>query len=141
MRNIAPSDVLECVKYVAISHASKYRFERLPKHQIHPQIRLPLICALFRLIDGCDLSPARANSVLYEILMAFDPLNDESKDVWNAHFAIAAVVFNNHRVVVSSRDRLLSSRLTDHLQQDLEHINEILQSYHFPSFSVNVRNV
>lgn len=137
------SDIFECVKYIAISHASKYNFKRLPQHQIHPRIRLPLVCALFRLVDGCDLMPTRTNPVLYDVLMAYDPLNSESVDVWQAHFSTVGLVFINHHITISSTNRVRSSLLTDHLKEDLTAINGVLQSapYDFPAFSVDVRKV
>ena len=135
------SDIMACVKYLAVSHSSDYDFDLLPKHPIPPKIRLNLICALFRLIDGCDLLPARANRVLYEILMKFDPMDKQRQRFWKAHFSIKGVVFQKNKMTISTEDDLVSKPLTDHLIEDLDEINKILIKNGFPAFSIRIQKV
>lgn len=135
------SDMFACVKYLAVSHSSNYDFNHLPRHAIHPRIRLDLVCALFRLIDACDLMPSRAYRVLYEILMRYDPLGRKSQKIWKAHFNIKSVVFKNNQIVISSKNLSLTKPLIDHLKRDIVAINEILRRHGLSDFSVDEKKV
>lgn len=139
------SDLWTCVKYVSISHSSTYEFSDLPLHPINPNVRLNLICALFRMVDGCDLTQTRANPMLYKILMRYDPLDIKSQTIWKAHFNIKGVVFEKHGrsvlILISSKRSATTNVLTDHLKDDLVKINQILGQYKFPEFKVDVRAV
>lgn len=106
-----------------------------------------MICALFRLIDGCDLKQTRANKNLYKILMQFDPLSKKSQAVWKAHFNVKGLVFKKCQkaieITISSKNCAITNLLTDHLQRDLVSINVILRDkrYKFPQFRVAVNSV
>lgn len=142
IENKVGSDFFACTQFAAVSHSSGYKLRRLPKQTFHPKVRLPLICALFRLIDGCDLTQSRANPTLFDILRSFKEINEESARVWRGHSAIAAVTFSQHRIVVSTSNRRKSDKLTNHLKRDLNNeINGVLREYKFPSFSIDVRRI
>lgn len=135
------SDIMECVKYLALSHSSNYHLEQLPKHKIHSNVRLDLTCAIFRLIDGCDLMPERANPVLYDILMKYDPLEPDSQEIWHAHSNVAGVVFEKNAIVISTRNKSSTNVLTEHLREDLKDINRVFCVYGLPKFQVRVKKV
>jgi len=135
------SDIMTCVRYLALSHSSSYDLSDLPNHPIHSRIRLDLICALFRLVDGCDLMPSRANKVLFETIMEFDRMGNQSQRIWKAHLNIRGVVFKGSQIIISSRNPTISDRLTSHLARDLGAINEVLRRHNFTQFSVVVKKV
>ncbi len=84
------------------SHSSWYDLANIPTRPIHSKVNLLKVCAVFRLLDGCDLSSERIK-VVYEILEKYRLLSDEtSKKFWEAHLEIVSVVFvdeqSNHKL-------------------------------------------
>ena len=129
-------DMLKCVKFVVISHSSSYDLKNIPSEPIHSKIRLRLICAIFRLMDGCDITSARTKKVLYELLKAYKLLDDESMKFWEAHRSISSVVFERKEIVIDCDDVDKAELLVKHLENDLEKINQTLAEEQFPIFAV-----
>lgn len=129
-------DILKCVEFIALSHSSNYKLRNLPTDPIHSNIRLMLVCAIFRLIDECDITSARTKKVLYELLKAYNLLDAESIKFWKAHRTISSLVFEREKIVVYSVDLNAADLLVKHLESDLQEINRGLAAEKFPTFKV-----
>ena len=57
-----------------------------------PEIRLKLICPIFRLADTCDQSSRRVKVLLFKILVKERLLDEETKKIWNAHLNVENIV-------------------------------------------------
>jgi uncharacterized UPF0160 family protein len=131
-------DIVKCLKFVIKNHSSKCDLNAITKDPIHPKIRLRLICAIFRLIDGCDVTSARTKPVLYKLLRAYDLLNQDSVEYWEAHLTISSAVFKKEEIIIDCDDPTTAKKLTDHLEKEINRINLILNQERFPEFTVKI---
>jgi len=86
-----------------------------------------MICAIFRLIDACDISRARVRPIVYDILNDHNLIDKESKKWWEAHINITSVVFNKGYIDVAVKDEIKAKVLINHLRRDLRSINRELE--------------
>jgi len=129
IRSIIDKDFLTCISYMIISHQHDFEFDSIPRAPIHHRVRLPLLCAIFRLLDACDISASRVNPNLFDILTENDLLEEDNRNYWEAHSKIVSVVFNGEYIDVLVEDEEVASILTDHLEKDLESINKVFEEY------------
>lgn len=141
LEDILGSDILKCLKFVVISHSSNYCLEQVPKEPLHPNIRLRLICAIFRLLDGCDITSARTKRVLYEILKAYNLLDQKSKKFWEAHRSISSAVFEGDTIKIDCDNTDTAELLIEHLEKDLREINRIFSEERFPTFRIEAVSI
>jgi hypothetical protein len=137
IHSIVSLDLITCIKYVILSHQHSYPFEKIPEKPIHPKIRLKLICSLFRLIDACDISAARVNQTLYNVLSEKKLIDEENKKWWDAHRDIVSVVFEKNNLVIYIEKENLTHLLIDHLEDDLKPINKVLKEYGYDTLQIN----
>lgn len=135
---ILGKDVFKCLKYVVKYHTSRTNLEEVPQHEIIPNVRLRLICAIFRLIDSCDITSARTSGVLYNVLTENGLLKDDSLPHWKAHLSIVSAVFQQRALVVDCDNKSDGELHTTHLKNDLEAINKIFKAEKFPEFQLAV---
>lgn len=126
-----------CVKNAILYHSSKENLNKVP-NGIHPKIRLPLICAVFRLLDGLDLSKSRTKDLLYDILIEYKKLDLESIPFWEAHMNIENVLIIGDKIKLNVYDADKVQLLSDHLSEDLEDINQIFVQYGLDSLTVEI---
>ncbi|MGE5556721.1 MAG: hypothetical protein ACM3UY_10780 [Methanocella sp.] len=138
LEDILGKDVFRCLKYVVKFHSSHTDLNLVPKHEIIPNVRLRLICAVFRLLDGCDITSARTTRVLYNLLAANGLLKADSIPFWKAHLSISSAVFQGNDLIVDCDNLEDAKLLTSHLEKDLVPINKILSEEKFPEFKFSV---
>jgi len=131
-------DVLACLKYVILYHQKEYELADIPIDPILPSVRTPLISAIFRLIDECDISSRRTSSVLYDIIMTHDPLGTRSAKHWQSHLSVSSIVFHNQEIIVDTEDPSKSEFLVKRIRKRLRKINGILVSYELPPLGLKV---
>jgi len=129
-------DLFTCLKYVIVSHSSTYNLRKIPKEPIHHKVNLRLICAVFRLLDGCDVTFSRSRPVLFEILRTYNLIDDKSVPIWEAHINIFSVTFKNNHIFIDYEDPKKSKISIEHLKKDLNEINKIFEKEEFPQLDI-----
>lgn len=79
----------KCLKSIILTHRKDTPFDDIP--ELYEGIKLKFLCAIFRLMDACDISSERCPRIVYEYIK--ESLNDTSKKYWKAHLNIASVSF------------------------------------------------
>jgi hypothetical protein len=138
LEDMLGKDVFRCLKFITKYHSSHADLAEVPRHAIIANVRLRLICAVFRLLDGCDITSARTTRVLYNLLTAHGLLKDDSLPYWKAHLTISSAVFQQRDLIVDCDSIEDAKLLTSHLEKDLEPINKILREEKFPEFKLSV---
>lgn len=136
LEDMVGDDLLACLKYMVLSHSSDYDLESIPREPIHANVRHRLICAVFRLLDGCELSSARTKRVLYEILKTYKKIKPEDAKYWEAHLSTLSVVFNGNTIFVMSKNLRKTRTLIKHLRKDLKEINRVFEEEGFPQLNI-----
>jgi len=136
--NIIDNDICTCLKFVIKYHSSNTVLAEVPKDKIHPKIRLPLVCAVFRLLDGCDITAKRIPPVLYSLLKTYDLLKPENLPFWEAHHNINSAVFQKTELIIDCDTVAPAQDIIDHLKEELIKINNVLKDEGFPQFTVRV---
>lgn len=113
-----------CLKYVILSHSSKYSIDSVPEN--HENIRLKLICAIFRLIDACEIYYVKCPRVVFEIIK--DSLDDTAIKYWEGHMNIISLKFKKPDIQLIVNDQNASQLLIDKLISEIESIRKIFES-------------
>lgn len=129
--------LFECLKYVIMSHSSWYDLSNIPTHPIHPKVNLLKVCAVFRLLDGCDLSSERIK-VIYEILEKYGLLSENSKKFWKAHLEIVSVIFRDNTVIINCKNQGSAEPLIKHFKDELDKINNAFHKANLPKLEVEI---
>jgi|GEM_PF-4499157 exopolyphosphatase/pppGpp-phosphohydrolase len=138
VQDMIGDDLLTCLKYIILSHPSSYDLNELPINPIHADVRLNLICAIFKLLDECELSSARVTHMLYDILKTFSKIRNNAVKYWEAHINIISVVFKNNVIYIGSKNPEKTKMLTDHFKKELRKVNKIFLKENFPMLHVKI---
>lgn len=138
LHDILGKDVFNHLKYIVKYHSSHTELTEVPQHKTIPDVRLRLICAIFRLIDGCDITSARTSKVLYNLLTENKLLEKNSLKHWKSHLSIVSAIFQQKDLVVDCDSKTDGSFAINHLKDDLEAINKIFRTENFPEFQLSV---
>jgi hypothetical protein len=102
-KEIGLKNYLEPLKIIVKFHSSGYKkngkkcdlnLSKVPNESFKISgdiIRLPMICAIFRLADACDIGEKRAYDVVYSLIK--DELDPTSKKHWESNNAIVDISF------------------------------------------------
>lgn len=132
------SDLLNCLKCIVLSHSSDYDLQRIQKEPIHDKVNLRAVCALFRLLDGCEISSARVSKPLYDILTSYNKIKRQHRKYWDAHISIISLVFRNNRIIIDSNNLSKTRLVSNHLKKDLREINRIFEEENLPQLTVEL---
>lgn len=127
------------IKNVILAHSSNYtKMDDIPLLTTlfsENDTRLRLISALFRLIDGCDITTSRVNLLLYNIKKG--DLPTENKKHWDAHRDIQNIVFDTeNKVVRVYTEGDVNNFLIDHLEDEFNSVSNILKDHDVPLLSI-----
>ena len=101
-----------------------------------PEIRLKLICPIFRLADACDQSSRRVKVLLFKILVKERLLDEETKKIWNAHLNVENIVIKGTLIEPRVYNLELAKRCIEDLCAELPPINQALSSAALPTFTI-----
>lgn len=127
------------IKTVILAHSSNYdKIDEIPLLATlfsENDTRLRLISALFRLIDGCDITTSRVDVLLYSITKVDLPL--ENKKHWDAHREIQNIVFDTENGVIQVyTEGNVDNFLIDHLEEEYNSVSHILIDHGIPLYSI-----
>jgi len=134
--------VLECVERIILRHPKSAEINDLQEYEIDGfEVKLPLLCALFRLADALDATYQRTPIITYEILCDLGVIDEKSKPYWRGHLSIDSVSFDRkaREIVVFTHDECASAQITGDLKKELTHISKVLRKYGFGFTSVRVK--
>jgi hypothetical protein len=136
-------DLLKCLELIVMAHSSNFTdLAAIRKGKINNKVNVRLMCAIFRLLDGCEISSARISSCLYAILIKNGLMKEEEEaKFWESHLNIIGLYFEGNRIVIDCEDTSKADLIISHLKDDLEKINEVFTDEGFPAFTVEVRDV
>lgn len=138
LRGMLGDDIVQCLKFVIKYHSSHENMDDIPKDVVCADIRLRLCCAIFRLLDGCDITSKRTHPILYKLLKAYHLIDPDNAKYWEAHLGISSAVFQKNKIVIDCNRRTNHALLTNHLSGDLKNINTILKEEAFPEFDLAI---
>jgi exopolyphosphatase/pppGpp-phosphohydrolase len=139
LSGIIGDDMLKCLEYIILYHSSDYDLTCIPREPLHYRVRLRLLCAIFRLLDGCELTSARTKRVLYEILKTYKKIKPKAKKFWEAHLSIVSLVFKGNDIVVDCKNIVKARVLIKHFQEELDKVNKIFKEEGFPQLNLRVK--
>ena len=137
--NYVTSRAYPLIKNVILAHSSNYnKIDEIPLLATlfsENDTRLRLISALFRLIDGCDITTSRVDVLLYNIKKG--DLPTENKLHWDAHREIQNIVFDTeNKVIRVYTEGDIDNFLIDHLEEEYNSVSNILKDHDIPLLSI-----
>jgi hypothetical protein len=135
------AEMLRCLKFIVLSHSSNYDLSKVATLKISPNVRIGLICAVFRLLDACEISAVRTSKILFDILNRNAKMGDDEKKYWESHLNIINIFFENNEIIIDCEDIEKTKISLNHLREDLEKINEVLRQYNLVTFTIKIVNI
>jgi len=134
------AQLFKALQIVILSHRSDFDLQTISEVPIHTNVNLKIVCAVFRLLDGCDITKARISNALYEVLKKYSPLSTCSEDNWESHKNIIGVMFLDKKIIIIIKDYQKAKLLTNDFIENLDIINEVFEENGIPSFVVEHKN-
>jgi hypothetical protein len=132
------ADLLKCLKLISLSHSSNFDLCGISKEKLHQKVRLRLICAIFRLLDACEISATRTSKTLFDILTRNNKISKGESKYWEGHLSIIGLFFENNEIILDCEDKEKPASIIKHLQKDLNDINKVFAEEKFPTFTIKV---
>lgn len=123
-----------CLKFIVTTHSKNGELDSVPV--TYEGIRLKFLCAIFRLMDACDITSERCPRIVYKYIES--TLSSESRKHWIAHLNIVSVSFYEGDICI---DLFETNEALDYIQneflKEIESTKEILSDNGI-SFEVKV---
>jgi hypothetical protein len=118
-------ELYTCLKYIVKYHSSKEHLCEVP--QKWGSIHLQKICAIFRVLDACDITEKKCPKGVYDIIInAVPPLKEDANQYWIAHMNIESLQFELPEITIYFRDyskcKLVILRLKDEINDEVRKI-------------------
>jgi hypothetical protein len=99
VREILGEELYTCLKYIVKYHSSDEDLKEVPKKW--GRIELQKVCAIFRLLDACDITEIKCPKGVYEIIkISTPPLSKTADEYWNAHMSIESLTFECPKIKI-----------------------------------------
>ena len=128
--NSLDSDLLFILEYVIESHSSSYDISTVPVKR--GVVRVRLICAIFRLLDACEITNFKCPSSVYAEIKD-DLKNDDGSvdkyaiEFWEGHMNIKDLGFFKPEIVIMVNKSRKSKKIVDRLVKEIESVQEIFR--------------
>jgi hypothetical protein len=144
--NSVDSDLLFILQNVIESHSSSYDISTVPAKR--GSVRVRLICAIFRLIDACEITnfkcPAQVFAEIKDDLKKDDGSMDEDAiEFWEGHMNIKDLGFFKPEIVILVNNSRKSKKIVNRLINEIESVQEIFREngIYVPVVKVRAREV
>jgi len=124
-----------CLSQIIIAHRKKYPIESVP--EMYDGIRLQLLCAIFRIMDGCEITYKRAPIAVFKEKKK--RMNAESIRVWEAHMSIREIGYKAPAILVDVTDANICADIIDDLKEEVESVQKTFERYKLEVPHVEVR--
>lgn len=118
-----PEKYVCCLKHIILAHRKNYSLIDVPDEC--DNVRLRMICAIFRLMDACDITRQRCPSAVYDIIKL--ELGDESNEIWKAHMNIKDLIYHKPNIIIYVDDINISKSLVDNLNCEISTIKSTFE--------------
>lgn len=132
--------LVRSLEEIILAHSSDFNLNSVSDDPIE-EIRLKIICSLFRLADACDISSLRVKRILLEILEEEGLLEEEHIKYWKSHLAIENITIKGTNIRKYVYDSDKAELYLSHFDNDLEKINKILREKGLPMFTQEIIKV
>lgn len=119
--NWMDNDLLVSLNDVIIGHSSNFNLNQVPIHR--GNVRVRLICAIFRLIDACEITNFKCPENVYREIK--NTLNSEAIEFWVGHINIRDVTFQKPLIEVHVNNRNKTKKIVDRLKNENLSIKKI----------------
>lgn len=127
-KHLLSSKDITCLKKVVESHSQDYDITDIPKKW--DEIRLQLICAIFRIIDAMEMDSHKCPKEVFDLIeKSQHPLDPSSRLYWIAHMNVQAVGFEYPEIVIGVEKRHESDLLINKLKKEIESVKYVLTDY------------
>jgi len=122
-----------CLNFIILSHRKKYDINTVP--ETIDIIRLKYLCAIFRLMDACDIARDRCPPIVYKYIK--ESLPADSQKYWESHLNIISVTFHGKDIVIDASD---PDKVEDYIEKEFkEEINTVSEILSKQGLQLNVK--
>ena len=133
-RSILGKDIVALLKWIAKAHSSKYPLKEVPQNCLN--VRLQLVCSIFRIMDASEIVYSKCPNEVYELIK--DDLGSESDKYWKAHMSVIGVGFKIPNIEIVVDDLEFSNILIEHLKEEIDSVRDVLDTNGIPVPRVKV---
>jgi hypothetical protein len=122
------TDLLIILQYVIESHSSSYKITTVPKKI--GAVRVRLICAIFRFLDGCEITnfkcPAPVFAEIKDDLINDDgSVDEDALEFWMGHMNIKYIGFSKPDINITVNDSRKSRNIISRLKKEIKSVQKI----------------
>jgi hypothetical protein len=118
-----------CMKYVILAHRARYQIESVP--EVYEGVRLRLICAIFRLMDACEICYKKCPEDVFNVISR--SLRGKSRTIWIGHMNILSLKYRNPNIVILVNEQDKCQFIIDDLKTEIGTIAETFQNNGLPA--------
>jgi len=128
--NSLDPDLLFILGYVIESHSSSYDISTVPENR--GSVRVRLICAIFRLLDACEITNFKCPAQVYyeikdDLKNPDGSVDTDAIEFWEGHMSIKDLVFVKPEIVIIVNKARKSKNITDRLVKEIESVQKIFR--------------
>jgi hypothetical protein len=128
--NSIDSDLLFILQNVIESHSSSFDIMTVPAKR--GAVRVRLICAIFRLLDACEITNFKCPALVYaeirdDLRNDDDSVDTDAIEFWEGHMNIKDLGFFKPEIVVLVNQARKSRKITDRLVNEIMSVQEIFR--------------
>lgn len=118
-------ELYTCLKTIVKYHSSKEHIEEVPKEW--GRVKLQKICAIFRILDACDITEKKCPKGVYDIIMKGEyPLDKEANNFWQAHMNIQSLQFERPKIKIFLQNLEICELVVNRLIREIETVKTVL---------------
>jgi hypothetical protein len=132
-------EFLTSLKFIVETHSttnSPYPITEVPTEW--GEVRLRLLCAIFRIMDACDITDANCPRVVYQVIQS--TLGEESNRYWQAHLNIEKLTFRYPHITVYVDNIEACRFLIEHLDEEIQTVRSVFEDYSITVPIVEIRS-
>jgi len=124
------NDLLFILKDLIESHSSSYDIDMVPVKR--GQVRVRLICAIFRLIDACEITNFKCPSAVFaeikdDLKKDDGTIDTEAIEFWEGHMTIKDIGFFKPEIVIIVNNSRKSRKIIERLKNEIESLQMIFR--------------
>lgn len=138
IKDILSHESFRYLKIIVLSHSSSYDLENLFRYS---DLRLVLLCCIFRIADECDHSSERVSELVFDIYKELDLLDSEQEAIWSEHLEIEKITIDTTVITIHVDEEGRSIPWIMKLEEEVSKVNSALEHYNLPLFSIEIKEI
>lgn len=124
-----------CLSKIIVAHRKRFPLSSVP--ETYGGVRLQLLCAIFRLMDGCEITFRRTPKVVFEEIKS--KMEQESVKIWQEHMSIREIGYKAPAILVDVTDDEVCAEMIKDLKEEVKTVQDTFANHQLEVPHVELR--